>query len=56
LIDGDDIMAIAATEMLAENTLAERTLVSTVMSNAGLEVAIKKIGGSWSGQRSETKT
>ncbi|MGC9943304.1 MAG: phosphoglucosamine mutase [Verrucomicrobiota bacterium] len=45
LIDGDDIMAIAATEMLAENTLAERTLVSTVMSNAGLEVAIKKIGG-----------
>jgi phosphoglucosamine mutase len=45
LIDGDDIMAITATEMLAENTLAEKTLVATVMSNAGLEAAIKKIGG-----------
>ena len=28
LIDGDDIMAIAALEMLAEKTLAEKTLVS----------------------------
>ena len=45
LIDGDDIMAIAAIEMLAENTLAEKTLVATVMSNAGLEAAIKKAGG-----------
>jgi phosphoglucosamine mutase len=31
--------------MLAENTLAEKTLVATVMSNAGLEAAIKKAGG-----------
>jgi phosphoglucosamine mutase len=46
LIDGDDIMAIAALEMLAENTLAGKTLVSTVMSNAGLEAAIKTAGGS----------
>ena len=45
LIDGDDIMAIAALEMLAEKTLAEKTLISTVMSNAGLEAAIKKAGG-----------
>jgi phosphoglucosamine mutase len=45
LIDGDDIMAIAALEMLAEKSLAGKTLVSTVMSNAGLEVAIKKAGG-----------
>ena len=45
LIDGDDIMAIAALEMLAEFSLAGKTLVSTVMSNAGLEVAIKKAGG-----------
>ncbi len=45
LIDGDDIMAIAATEMLAEGTLSEKTLVATVMSNAGLEAAIKKAGG-----------
>jgi phosphoglucosamine mutase len=45
LIDGDDIMAIAALEMLAENSLAGKTLVSTVMSNAGLEAAIKSAGG-----------
>jgi phosphoglucosamine mutase len=45
LIDGDDIMAIAALEMLAEKTLAGNTLVSTVMSNAGLEAAIKNAGG-----------
>jgi phosphoglucosamine mutase len=45
LIDGDDIMAIAALEMLAEKTLAGNTLVATVMSNAGLEAAIKQAGG-----------
>jgi phosphoglucosamine mutase len=45
LTDGDDIMAIAATNMLAQGTLAEKTLVATVMSNAGLEAAIKKAGG-----------
>src|ERR1039457_4917788 len=44
LIDGDDIMAITALEMLAEKTLVKKTLVSTVMSNAGLEAAIKKAG------------
>src|SRR5271154_1604520 len=45
LIDGDDIMAIAALDMLAQGTLAEKTLVATVMSNAGLEAAIKNAGG-----------
>ena len=45
LIDGDDIMAIAALEMLAEKSLAKKTLVTTVMSNAGLEAAIKNAGG-----------
>jgi phosphoglucosamine mutase len=45
LIDGDDIMAIAGLEMLAEGTLGEKTLVSTVMSNAGLEAAITNAGG-----------
>ena len=45
LIDGDDIMAIAALEMLAEKSLAKKTLVGTVMSNAGLEAAILKAGG-----------
>jgi phosphoglucosamine mutase len=45
LIDGDDIMAIAALDMIAKKTLAKKTLVATVMSNAGLAVAIKKAGG-----------
>jgi len=45
LIDGDDIMAIAALDMLAQKTLAEKTLVATVMSNAGLEAAVKTAGG-----------
>jgi phosphoglucosamine mutase len=45
LIDGDDIMAIAALEMLAQKTLAEKTLVATVMSNAGLDATLKNAGG-----------
>ena len=45
LIDGDDIMAIAALEMLAEGSLANNTLVTTVMSNAGLDAAIEASGG-----------
>ena len=45
LLDGDDIMALAALDMLAQGTLAEQTLVSTVMSNAGLDAAIKGAGG-----------
>lgn len=45
LIDGDDIMAIAALQMLREGTLRHKTLVTTVMSNAGLDVAVKAAGG-----------
>lgn len=45
LIDGDDIMAIAGLEMLAQGTLAHKTLVATVMSNAGLDVAFQAAGG-----------
>ena len=45
LIDGDTIMAIAALEMLAEGSLANNTLVATVMSNAGLDAAIEAGGG-----------
>jgi phosphoglucosamine mutase len=45
LIDGDDIMAIAALEMLSEDSLAQNTIISTVMSNAGLDEAINAAGG-----------
>src|SRR6266850_652753 len=42
---GDDILAVAALDMLAEETLAQKTVVSTVMSNAGLDAAIQGAGG-----------
>ncbi len=45
LIDGDDLMAIAALDLLAQGTLAEKTLVATVMSNAGLDAAVQAAGG-----------
>lgn len=45
LVDGDHIMAICATHMLAEGTLKKQTLVATVMSNMGLDIALRKAGG-----------
>lgn len=45
LIDGDDIMAICGLEMLGEGTLKNKTLVATIMSNAGLDPAIQAAGG-----------
>src|SRR5438105_2297 len=45
LIDGDDIMVIAGLDLLAQGALAQKTVVSTVMSNAGLDAAIKGAGG-----------
>jgi len=45
LIDGDDIMAVAGLDMLTQGTLAKKTLVSTLMSNAGLEAAMAAAGG-----------
>ena len=44
-VDGDHIMAICATDMLKQNTLRDNTLVATVMSNMGLDIAVKKAGG-----------
>lgn len=45
VVDGDAIMALCATRMLAKGTLAHRTLVTTVMSNIGLERAMRAAGG-----------
>jgi len=45
LVDGDDIMAIAGLDMLERGELAEKTLVTTVMSNAGLDETMSKAGG-----------
>ena len=44
-VDGDHIMAICATRMLREGTLAKNTLVATVMSNMGLDIALRQAGG-----------
>jgi phosphoglucosamine mutase len=45
IVDGDAIMALCATRMLRRGTLAKGTLVTTVMSNIGLERAISAAGG-----------
>jgi phosphoglucosamine mutase len=44
-VDGDHIMAICATDMLRRSILKRKTLVATVMSNMGLDIAIRKAGG-----------
>jgi len=45
VVDGDAVMALCATRMLREGTLAKQTLVTTVMSNLGLERAVRGVGG-----------
>ena len=45
IVDGDKIMAICAAEMLERGKLSQNTLVATVMSNMGLEVAMQRMGG-----------
>jgi phosphoglucosamine mutase len=45
VVDGDAVMALCATRMLREKTLNKRTLVTTVMSNLGLDWAVKAAGG-----------
>ena len=44
-VDGDYILAICALQMLSENRLKKGTLVTTVMSNIGLDRTIKNAGG-----------
>lgn len=46
IVDGDAVMALCATDMIAADKLAQRTLVTTVMSNLGLELAVRRAGGS----------
>jgi phosphoglucosamine mutase len=45
IVDGDAIMALCGLRMLREKRLVKRTLVSTVMSNMGLERALSAGGG-----------
>ncbi len=46
IVDGDHIMAICANDLLKQRKLKKKTLVSTVMSNMGLEIAMERIGAS----------
>jgi len=45
LIDGDDVMAVCGLDMLQQGALHEKTVVATVMSNAGLDAVIGAAGG-----------
>jgi phosphoglucosamine mutase len=45
VVDGDAVMALCATRMIASGKLANNTVVATVMSNLGLEHAIRGAGG-----------
>jgi len=44
-VDGDHILAICATHLLARNRLPKKTVVATVMSNLGLDIALRHAGG-----------
>jgi len=45
LVDGDDMLAITALDWLGRGELNHKTLVATVMSNLGLDHAIRQAGG-----------
>jgi len=45
VVDGDQILAICGIDMLKRGTLRGNTVVATVMSNFGLEMALRPYGG-----------
>ena len=45
VVDGDEILAIAAVDALRRGSLARNTLVATVMSNFGLDDCLRQHGG-----------
>ena len=45
LVDGDEMLAIAAIALLQEDRLPQRTVVATVMGSFGLEEALAPYGG-----------
>jgi phosphoglucosamine mutase len=42
IVDGDELLALAAVDLLAQGRLRENTLVATVMSNYGLDATLAK--------------
>ncbi len=45
VVDGDHIMAICAVDMIQEKRLKKNTLVTTIMSNMGLERSLEAFNG-----------
>jgi phosphoglucosamine mutase len=45
IVDGDAIMALCGTRMLKQKRLHKKTLVTTIMSNMGLDRALESAGG-----------
>lgn len=45
VVDGDQVLALLARHLLAKGRLAQNTLVATVMSNLGLDRALREVGG-----------
>ncbi len=44
-VDGDHILAICGTDLLRQGKLPHKTVVTTVMSNMGLDIALRQAGG-----------
>ncbi len=44
IVDGDKVMAMCALEMKRNGQLCQDTLIATIMSNIGLEIALKEAG------------
>ena len=45
VVDGDQVIALCAQELIREKRLPKKTIVATVMSNLGLDLALEKMGG-----------
>ncbi|HET97955.1 MAG TPA: phosphoglucosamine mutase [Desulfurivibrio alkaliphilus] len=45
ILNGDQVMAICAADLMARKKLRKKTLVATVMSNLGLELFMRQLGG-----------
>ncbi len=45
VVDGDAILALCAEELMSQGRLKEKTMVSTVMSNKGIEEYLGNLGG-----------
>ena len=45
VLDGDQIMAICAKYYIQRDRLKDKTVVATIMSNLGFEVALRRMGG-----------